>query len=413
MQPTTFLDPPPGLDDDAMAGTLLGHGDRFADGAAVPPIQQTSLFLFDDYQDMADAFAGRKRRPIYSRGDNPTVMEFERVLAELEGAEAGRAFSSGTAAIAATVLAFLAAGDRMVTIRHVYSDAYKLFEKLLRPLGIGIDYVDGGDSAAVAAALPGAKLLYLESPSSMVFELQDIERLTAAARRHGVLSVIDNSWATPLYQKPIAHGVDLVIHAASKYLGGHSDTVAGIVVGAAQLIEQINLRTYPYLGAKLAPIEAWLLLRGLRTLPLRLARHMQTGLAVAERLALHPQVGLVRHPAWSGHPGRATLTGYSGLFSFDVVEGVDVPTFVDALRLFRLGVSWGGHESLVVPALAALQQAGGINSFARFGVSPRTVRLHVGLDSPDSLWADLTQALARASRARAPTSQPRGEQLAV
>lgn len=110
---------------------------------------------------------------------------------------------------------------------------------------------------------------------------------------------------------------------------------------------------------------------------------------------------------------RATLTGYSGLFSFDVVEGVDVPTFVDALRLFRLGVSWGGHESLVVPALAALQQAGGINSFARFGVSPRTVRLHVGLDSPDSLWADLTQALARASRARAPTSQPRGEQLAV
>ena len=145
VQPTTFLDPPPGLDDDAMAGTLLGHGDRFADGAAVPPIQQTSLFLFDDYQDMADAFAGRKRRPIYSRGDNPTVMEFERVLAELEGAEAGRAFSSGTAAIAATVLAFLAAGDRMVTIRHVYSDAYKLFEKLLRPLGIGIDYVDGGD----------------------------------------------------------------------------------------------------------------------------------------------------------------------------------------------------------------------------------------------------------------------------
>ena len=225
-----------------------------------------------------------------------------------------------------------------------------------------------------------------------------------------MLTAIDNSWATPLFQKPIAHGVDLVLHAASKYLGGHSDTVAGVVVGAAPLIEQINLRTYPYLGAKLSPLEAWLLIRGLRTLPLRLAHHMAVGLAVAERLASHPQVERVRHPAWSNHPGRATLTGYSGLFAFDVDASIDVPTFVDSLRLFRLGVSWGGHESLVVPALAALQQSPGANSFARFGVSPRTIRLHVGLDSPDSLWADLTQALARATSTTL-THEPAGAQL--
>lgn len=408
MQPNTADGLPPLALDDAAAQALLGHGEQYPFGAAVPPIYQTSLFMFDNYQDMADAFAGRQRRPIYSRGDNPTVMEFERVMAELEGGEAARAFSSGTAAIAATLLAFLAAGDRMVTIRHVYSDAYKMFEKLLRPLGILIDYVDGSDPAAVAEVLPGAKLLYLESPSSMVFELQDVARLAQLARAEGVLTVIDNSWATPLFQKPIGHGADLVLHAASKYLGGHSDTVAGVVVGTAPLIEQINLRTYPYLGAKLSPLEAWLLIRGLRTLPLRLAQHMASGLAVAERLQRHPQVERVRHPAWSNHPGRATLTGYSGLFAFDVDASIDVPAFVDSLRLFRLGVSWGGHESLVVPALAALQQSPGANSFARFGVSPRTVRLHVGLDSPESLWADLTQALSRATR---PTLAPAGAQL--
>ena len=410
MQPTIADGLAPLTLDDAAARALLGHGEQFPFGAAVPPIYQTSLFMFDNYQDMADAFAGRKRRPIYSRGDNPTVMEFERMMAELEGGEAARAFSSGTAAIATTLLAFLTAGDRMVTIRHVYSDAYKMFEKLLRPLGILIDYVDGADPAAVADALPGAKLLYLESPSSMVFELQDIARLAQLARAQGVLTVIDNSWATPLFQKPIAHGIDLVLHAASKYLGGHSDTVAGVVVGAAPLIEQINLRTYPYLGAKLSPLEAWLLIRGLRTLPLRLAHHMAAGLAVAERLASHPHVERVRHPAWSNHPGRATLTGYSGLFAFDVDASIDVPTFADSLRLFRLGVSWGGHESLVVPALAALQQSPGANSFARFGVSPRTVRLHVGLDSPESLWADLTQALARATSTTR-THEPAGAQL--
>ena len=376
---------------------LLGHGAGHAFGAAVPPIFQTSLFLFDDYAEMADAFAGRIRRPIYSRGDNPTVMELERLVAELEGAEAGRAFASGTAAIAATILAYVGSGERLVCVRHVYSDAYKMFEKLFRQLGITVDYVDGASAEAVAAALPGARMLYLESPSSMVFELQDIATLAGLARAAGVVSVIDNSWATPVYQQPHRLGVDLVIHAASKYLSGHSDTVAGIVVGGAAHIERINALTYPYLGAKLSPIEGWLLVRGLRTLPLRLARHQASGLAIARRLMAHPLVERVRHPAFSTHPGRATLKGFTGLFSFDVVQSVDVPAFVDGLRLIRLGVSWGGHESLIVPALAALQQSPGANSFARFGVSPRTVRLHVGLECVELLWADLVQALERAA----------------
>lgn len=382
----------------AEAATLLAHDEPFPGGAVVPPIYQTSLFTFDSYADMADVFAGRSTKPIYSRGNNPTVMEFESKIAALEGAEAARGFSSGMAAISSTVLAFVGAGQRIVAVRNCYGDAYRLFERLLPHLGIKVDYVDGSDPDAVAAALPGAAMLYLESPTSMMFELQDLEVLTGIARAHGIVSVIDNSWATPLFQKPILHGVDLVMHSASKYLGGHSDTVAGVVAGSVENIRRINERTYPYLGAKLSPFEAWLLLRGLRTLPLRLPHHMKSGLTIAERLKGHPHVERVNHPAFSNHPGKATLSGYSGLFSFEVTDDIDVPAFTDALKLFRIGVSWGGHESLVVPALASLQQTPDANSIGRFGVSPRTIRLNVGLENVEDLWADVSRAFEGAKR---------------
>jgi cystathionine beta-lyase/cystathionine gamma-synthase len=382
----------------ARASTLLAHDDNLPDDPVVPPIHQTSLFTYRSYRDMADSFAGRVRRPVYSRGDNPTVMEFERRVAALEYAEAARGFSSGMAAISASVLAFAGHGDRIVVIEHVYGDAFRFFERLLPELGVTVQYVDGRDAEAVARALPGARLLYLETPTSMVFDLQDLPRLTQAARREGVVTIADNSWATPLFQQPLLHGVDLVLHSASKYLGGHSDTVAGVVAGSAALIERINTRTYPFLGAKLAPIEAWLLLRGLRTLPLRLPRHERTAVTIAERLRAHPLVVRVMHPAFANHPGRATLLGTSGLFAFEADERVDIPRFVDALRLFRIGVSWGGHESLVCPALATLEQTPTVNSLARFGVTPRTVRLHAGIEDAQDLWNDLEAALAQARR---------------
>jgi len=382
----------------AEAATLLAHDEPFPGGAVVPPIYQTSLFTFDSYAEMADVFAGRSTKPIYSRGNNPTVMEFESKIAALEGAEAARGFSSGMAAISSTVLAFVGAGQRIVAIRNCYGDAYRLFERLLPHLGIKVDYVDGSDPNGVKAALPGAAMLYLESPTSMMFELQDLEVLTTLAKAQGIVTVIDNSWATPLFQKPILHGVDVVMHSASKYLGGHSDTVAGVVAGSVEHIRRINERTYPYLGAKLSPFEAWLLLRGLRTLPLRLPHHMKSALVIAERLKGHAHVERVNHPAFSNHPGKKTLSGYSGLFSFEVTEDIDVPAFTDALELFRIGVSWGGHESLVVPALASLQQTPDANSIGRFGVSPRTIRLNIGLENVEDLWADVSRAFESATR---------------
>lgn len=376
----------------AAASLVVCEDAPHAHDPVVGPIYQTSLFTFKNFDSMRRAFAGESNGYIYSRVGNPTAHDFERRIAALEGAEAARGFASGMAAISATVLSIVKSGDRIVAMRHCYGDAYRFFEKLLPRLGVTVDYVDGADSDAVEAAIPGAKLLYLESPSSMVFELQDIARLAKAAKSHGIVTMIDNSWATPVFQKPISHGADLVVHSASKYIGGHSDTVAGVVAGPAALIAKINELTHPFLGAKLAPVEAFLLTRGLRTLPFRIKRHMDSGLIIAERLRQHSRVTKVNHPVYSNHPGRATLAGFTGLFTFEVDDEVDIARFSDALEFFRLGVSWGGHESLIVPVAASLAQTPRVNSFSRFGVSPRAIRLHVGLEDPEMLWADLEKA---------------------
>lgn len=378
------------------AGTMLAHDPRFAEGAVVPPIFQTSLFTFESYAQALRAFAGEERRPIYSRVGNPTVAEFEAKVAALEGAEAARGFASGMAAISGAVLAHVRAGERIVAVRHLYPDTYRFFELLLPRLGIRADYVDGADPAAVAAALPGARLLYLESPTSWLFETQDLARLAAIAGEHGTLTVIDNSWATPIFQRPLRHGIDLVVHTASKYLSGHSDTVAGVVAGRRELIAALDAGVVPYLGAKLSPFDAWLLIRGMRTLEIRLRAHERQALAVARWLADRPEVTRVRHPALEGRIDGLQLTGSSGLFSFELADGLIVERFVDALRLFKLGVSWGGHESLVFPAEITLRQAGGANSARAFGVSPRTIRLHVGLERVADLLADLETALVAA-----------------
>ncbi|WP_435301043.1 PLP-dependent transferase [Aureimonas altamirensis] len=364
--------------------------------AVVPPIVQTSLFTFGSYAEMAATYRGEKRRPTYTRGLNPTVRLFEEKLAAMEGAQDAVGFASGMAAISSAVLAFARPGDRILAVRHVYPDAYRLFETLCREWSIRVDYVDGRDAEAVAAALPGARLFYMESPTSWVMETHDVRALAGLARKAGVLSMIDNSWATPVFQQPLALGVDLVIHSASKYIGGHSDVVAGVVAGSSALIGEIRSRTYPYLGGKLSPFDAWLLVRGLRTLPLRMKAHEAEALAVARHLAAHPAVVSVQHPGL-GNTLPEGLTGTSGLFSFIFRDDIDVPAFVDALRLFKLGVSWGGHESLCVPGQVVLEQAQGPNSGRAFGIHPKSIRLHVGLEGADMLIAELDAAIAGAA----------------
>lgn len=385
------------IDPAERASLVVAHDGDQAFDAVVPPIVQTSLFTFATFEEMVATYSGAKSRNVYSRVTNPTVQAFEQKIAALEQTDDAIGFPSGMAAISGTLLAFVKPGTRIVCVRHVYPDAYRLFEGLLRGWDVTTTYVDGRDVGAVAAALPEATLLYLESPNSWMMEALDVGALAALAKRHGVMTMIDNSWATPVFQQPATLGVDLVLHSASKYIGGHSDTVAGVVAGRQDLIDHIRKIICPYIGAKLAPFEAWLLLRGLRTLPARVRAHEASALALARRLTEHPVVTAVHHPALKGAL-PAGLSGTTGLFSFEAHPSLDIPAFCDALDLFKLGVSWGGHESLVVPALVTRVQAAGPNSALDFGVPERMIRLHVGLEGTEALWADLTAAFQAATR---------------
>jgi cystathionine beta-lyase/cystathionine gamma-synthase len=379
----------------ARAQLIVAHDGDIAYNAVVPPIVQSSLFTFSSVAHMIETFRGERKGWVYSRTTNPTVRAFEEKIAALESTQDAIGLASGMAAISAAVLAFASPGDKIVCVRHVYPDAYRLFETLLRRLQIKVVYVDGMDPSAIASALHGAKALYLESPTTWVMQALDVGALAAMAKAHRVVSIIDNSYATPVFQQPATLGVDLVVHSASKYISGHSDTVAGVIAGSESLIDQIRRTVHPYIGAKLAPFEAWLLLRGLRTLPMRLQQHQTAALEIARALAGHPDVTRVFHPALAG-PLPPGLFGTSGLFSFECGPAIDIEKFCDRLRLFKLGVSWGGHESLVIPALVTRAQATGPNSARDFDVPERSIRLHVGLEGRQALWADLQQALAAA-----------------
>ena len=363
-------------------------------GPVAPPIVQTSLFSFDSYAAFEARMAGQSDEPLYTRVQNPTVATFESLMAAAEGGEAAVAFASGMGAIAATLLAHLRPGDRVACVTHVYPDAYRLFEGLLRPYGVEITYHPPEAFEHDDRLLDGVRLAYLESPSSAVMQPMDLPRVAAHARRHGTLTVIDNSWATPVFQNPLALGVDIVLHSASKYIGGHSDTVAGVVVGSAAHLAPLRQVTLPLLGAKLGPFEAWLLIRGLRTLPLRMRQHEATANAFVDRLAGLDAVVRVNSPGPNAVPG---LRGRSGLLSVEFDDRVDIPRFCDALRLFRLGVSWGGFESLCLPARVGLGQAGAHNSMRRFGVPEGLVRLSLGLEDVEALWRDLEDAVRVAS----------------
>ena len=376
------------------AQLILAHDDHNPQDAVVPPIVQTSLFTFGSYEEMVATYRGDLERPVYSRGLNPTVRAFEEKIAALELAEDAIAFASGMAAISASVLSNVEPGDRIVVVRNVYPDAFRLFGTYLKRMRIDVTYVDGTDLAAVEAALPGARLFYMESPTSWVMEALDVGALASMARKHGVFSVIDNSWATPVFQNPLELGVDLVVHSASKYIGGHSDVVAGVVAGSKEDIGRIRGEVYPYLGGRIAPMDAWLLLRGLRTLPQRVLAHQESALELARRLCKREEVARVYHPGLAPLP--AGLKGTTGLFSILLKDDVDMRTFCNRLSLFKLGVSWGGHESLIVPGDVGLQQKSEPNSARAFGQSPQSVRLHVGLEGTEVLWQDLSSALKAA-----------------
>ncbi|MEJ6393478.1 aminotransferase class I/II-fold pyridoxal phosphate-dependent enzyme [Gymnodinialimonas sp. 2305UL16-5] len=368
-----------------LASVLAENG-----GAVTPPIVQTSLFSFESYAAFEARMSGQTNTAIYTRVQNPTVGAFEDLMAQAEAGEAAVGFASGMAAISSTLLAFVKPGDRIACIEHVYPDTYRFFERILRPFGVEIEYHTASAFEEDPNLLSGVAIAYLESPSSVIFRPMNLSRVAEHARHHGAITIIDNSWASPVFQRPITSGIDIVLHSASKYISGHSDTVAGVVVSSHAYNARIRDLTLPLIGAKLAPFEAFLLTRGLRTLKARMMQHQATADLFVDRLASVPQVREINSPGANSVPG---LMGRSGLMSIEFDDSVDIRAFADAVRLFRLGVSWGGFESLLLPARVGLAQAGLHNSMQTFGVSPNLVRLNLGLEDAEDLWADFETAL--------------------
>jgi len=374
--------------------TCLGHDEDLeaSGGSMSPPILQTSLFAQPTVEALTAGLDQEHRHSIYTRGRNPTVAALEDKLAALERAEAAKCVGSGMAAVSAVLFTFLQQGAHVLFVNQTYGPTLQMAERLTH-FGVDHDVVLDLDARAIAAAIrPETRLIWLESPGTMTFRILDLAAVSEVARERGILTVLDNSWATPLFQKPLEHGVDLVVHTASKYLGGHSDVMAGAIVGSGDLLERVFYDGYLLLGASLGPMDAWLINRGLRTLPARMRQHHADGLAVARFLAEHPRVRQVFHPGLVADEAlvQRQMTGFSGLLSFelDAPDHAATARFVNALKLFRIGVSWGGVESL------ALTVSRGDETRPTPGVPERTVRLSIGLEGTDALIADLDRALS-------------------
>ena len=363
-------------------------------GAVAPPVIQTSNFSFSTVAEMRHALQDEFSLPVYSRGVNPTVAILRKKLAALEHTEDALVTSSGVAAISTAVIACLKQGDHVICVKKPYSWTYALFSDLLTRFGVSTTFIDGTDIANFQNALrPETRLIYLESPNTMTFELQDLTAVAALARENGIITVCDNSCATPLAQNPADLGIDLVVHSATKYLSGHSDVVAGVICGSSEMIRKIFTSELMTLGGILPPHDAWLMMRGLRTLQLRVERSSASALQIAQFLEGHPKVERVFYPQLPSHPQHDLAVRQmkfgSGLLSM-VVRAQDagqIERFCESLKMFLLAVSWGGYESLVFPAVAFSpgEKADTIPS--------NLVRLYIGIEESRLLIDDLRSAM--------------------
>ncbi|TMR96231.1 trans-sulfuration enzyme family protein [Nonomuraea basaltis] len=385
------------MDDEWICGRL-GEDEPWVLGAVNPPVFENSLFTFATAEELGEAVRNEDERYVYWRGTNPTVDLAQRKLAALERGERAKCFGSGMGAISATISSLVSAGDHVLVLGAVYGPTTQ-FLRYLEKFGVThthVQDVDGCDSAIRA----DTRLLYFESPSYMAYAVVDIAEVTGWARERGLVTVMDNTWSTPIFQKPLTMGVDLVVHSLSKYIGGHSDLVGGVVTGPSRLIRPLALTEYQLYGAAMSPHDAAKVIKGLRTLPVRMEAHQERGLAVAAFLKDHPAVRAVNHPGLPSHPGHAIavrqMSGFSSLFSIELAteSREEVAIFLDKLRHFRIGVSWGGFESLVnAPALSTEESVR-----ATMGIPVGLVRLSVGLEAADTLIKDLGLALEGVGR---------------
>lgn len=375
--------------------TLLAHfaEDTKDQGAVVQPIYQTSLFVFDTIDEFITGIQGNPQGPPYhySRIGNPTVDIAERKIAQMEGMDACKLFGTGQGAITAAIMSCVQAGAHVVAVDTCYGPTRTLLTDYLTRFGVKTTFVTGNDPQEILdAIIPETTAVYLESPSSLLFRMQDIEAVTKVCRERGITTLIDNTYCTPYFSNPAKLGVDIVLHSATKYLGGHSDITGGAVCTTQERINKLSIAEVNLLGSIMAPFPAWLLTRGMRTLGVRMDRHEKTGNVVAEWVEQQAEVEQVLHVGLPSFPQRdlveKQMRGTSSLFSFfpKIQEKERIVEFVEKLEIFQIGVSWGGFESLSVP----IEVKPDNYDEPRF-----IVRLFCGLEEPEDLIADLRQAL--------------------
>jgi len=380
------------------------HAGRINDeqfGSLATPLYQTSTFIFDSAQQGAERFAGESEGFIYTRLGNPTTRQLEMRVAAMEGMEDAAATATGMAAVSAALLTNLQAGDHMISSKAVYGCSFALMNHILKKFAIEVTFVDMTEPENISDAVQeNTKLIFLETPINPNLVVLDLEKICAIAKKHQLLSVIDNTFLTPVLQQPAKFGADIVIHSATKYLNGHGDVVAGIVCASNEMISDIKLTTLKDIGATMSPHDAWLILRGIKTLPIRMERHCSNAQSVAEFLEQHQAVSQVYYPGLTSHPGHQfigkQMKAAGGVIAFelntDLKGGAD---FIDSMQLFSIAVSLGDAESLIQHPASMTHSPYEPQERAQAGITDSLIRISVGLENVDDIIADLRQALAK------------------
>jgi methionine-gamma-lyase len=377
------------------AGEPLRHGVNAGVGTN---ICRTSTFTFSSTQEMKEWAEGKNTAYIYTRYGNPTLAVAEGKIAALEGAEAAIVTASGMAAISSALLGALKQGDELISTAQLYGGSYRLMRDVFPDMGITVRHVGISLEGIESLVTPRSKVLYIETPTNPTLRLVNLEQAVAFAKKHKLTSIIDNTFATPALQKPIAMGFDMVVHSATKYMGGHSDIIAGATAGSRRWIDRVRHMVI-YLGGSMDPGAAFLLIRGMKTMSVRVERQCANAMAVAKFLERHPKVSRVHYPGLKSHPDHALakkqMKNFGSMLAFDMKGGLPAARkFCDRVQLFLLAASLGGVESLVVLPIYSSHYRMSAKELELAGVTPGTVRVSVGLEDAADLIADLKQALA-------------------
>ncbi len=368
-------------------------------GAHVTPIYQTSTFVFKDVDQGARRFAGEEEGYIYTRLGNPTLTELEAKVAALEGGEAAIGAASGMAAISTALVTLLKKGDHIVAGDALYGCTHSFISEILPQYGIEVTMVDTSDLKNIENAMkPNTKVIYVETPANPTMKLVDLKGASDIAHKHGAIIIVDNTFMSPYLQRPIEHGVDVVVHSATKYIGGHGDVLAGLIIGPKELIDTMRIPYLKDFGGILSPFDAWLLLRGLKTLGVRMERHCANAQKVAEYLEKHPLIDKVYYPGLPSHPqyelAKKQMDGFGGMMSFELKGGLKAgKVLMNSVKMITLAVSLGCVDSLIQHPASMTHSPVPREERLKAGITDGQVRLSVGIEDVEDIIADLDQAL--------------------